>query len=127
VTDSRPSPTVSELDQLREFVRVVDAMSRRRFIETFRRHDQSVSSDGVLTGPDYDREDFDAFLTDFRKVAMSDGERIYLTKVMKTVGKFASDSLRKELKELRDRIFPLLEGKVQSMTLGYEREERRRI
>src|SRR5713101_2270609 len=75
VTTNRPSPANEEREQLRQFVRIVDSMSRRRFMERFREQDHSLSFvGGDVSGPNYDREDFEAFLTDFRKVAMSDNE-----------------------------------------------------
>jgi hypothetical protein len=113
---------VQERGQLRQFVHVVASMDRRRFIKQLREQDQTVSFGQELKGPQYDREDFDAFLTDFRKVAMSDSEPIYLTKVMGTIGKFASDSLRSNLKQLRALILPVLEGRRTGMSIGYNRE-----
>lgn len=120
MADSRPSPDHREREQLRQFVRVVDAMNRRRFIERYRTQDHTILCVGGIKAPDYDREDFDAFLTDFRKVALSDGEPIYLTKVLRTVGKYASDQLREDLKLMRAEIILLLEGKGPAMNIGYE-------
>jgi len=75
MTTPRPSPTNEEREQLCQFVRIVDSMSRRRFMERFRRQDQTLSFvGGEVLGPNYDRDDLEAFLTDFRKVAMSDNE-----------------------------------------------------
>ena len=97
-------------------------MCCRRFIKDLQEQDQTISFNEQLGGPDYDREDFDAFLTDFRKVAMSDNEPIYLTKVLVTVGKFASDDLRKGLTVLRGELLPLLENKVAQMTFTYKKD-----
>jgi hypothetical protein len=122
VAENRPLPTRQERDQLRQFVHVVASMDRRRFIKQLREQAQTISFGQELKGPQYDREDFDAYLTDFRKVAMSDSEPIYLTKVMGTIGKFASDGLRSNLKQLRAQIIPLLEGRRTVMNIGYSRD-----
>src|SRR5258708_6962913 len=108
MAENRPSPTDQERKQLSEFVRVVASMSHRRFIEEMSHQDHTVQFGSELHGPNYDREDFEAFMTDFRKVAMSDNEPIYLTKVLVTVGKLASDTLRANLKLMRSQIVPLL-------------------
>lgn len=123
MTSPRPSPTSEEREQLRQFVRVIDSMSRRRFMERFREQKHTISFVGEVTGPNYDKEDFEAFLTDFRKVAMSDSEPIYLTKVLQTVGKYATEDLRSNLKLFRTHLIPLLEGKKTLMTYTYPRGE----
>jgi hypothetical protein len=122
VPENRLSPTAEERAQLREFVRVVAIMGQRRFLKEYSRQDHSVNFGSELSGPHYDREDLEAFLTDFRKVAMSDSEPIYLTKVLVTVGKLASDDLRSKLKRFRAVIIPLIEGRMSLMQIGYERD-----
>jgi hypothetical protein len=122
VAENRLSPTEQEREQLREFVRVVATMGRRRFLKEYARQDHSVNFGSELQGPHYDREDLEAFLTDLRKVAMSDSEPIYLTNVLVTVGKYASDDLRSNLKRFRRVIIPLLEGRTSLMQIGYDRD-----
>jgi hypothetical protein len=124
MTAPRPSLSPSEREQLRQFVRVVDSMSRRRFMERFRQQDHTLRFIGEVAGPEYDREDFEAFLTDFRKVAMSTSEPIYLTKVLKTVGKYATDELREQLKGFYEDLVPRLEGRKALMTYNYPRGDK---
>ena len=114
--------TIGERNQLRQFVRVVESMSRRRFIETFRSQDHTLHCLQEVAGPQYDREDFEAFLTDFRKVAMSKSEPVYLTKVLGTVGKYATEKLRENLGQFRSCLVPLLEGGRTLMTYSFQRE-----
>jgi hypothetical protein len=118
----KPSPSREEVQQLREFVRVVDSMGRRRFIVRFREQDHSISCAGELVGPEYDKKDFDAFLTDFRKVAMSKSESVYLTKVLRTVGKYASEPMRSALKLCHVNIVPLVEGTRTRIICSFERD-----
>jgi hypothetical protein len=95
-------------------------------MERFRQQDQTLSFvGGEVLGPNYDREDFEAFLTDFRKVAMSDNESVYLTKVLRTVGKYASDDLRSGLKLIHTDLVPLVEGKKTLMKFTYPRGDER--
>ena len=115
----RQSPTSDDLEQLRQFVRVVDSMSRSRFMDEFRKQDHSLNCEGEVTGPTYDQNDFKAFLTDFRKIAMLTGEAVYLRKVLTTIGKLASTELRQALSPFYEDVMPMIEGRKTMMTLSY--------
>jgi hypothetical protein len=125
----RPPLTPEHRQQLRDFVRLVDDMSRSRFIETYRTQDHTISSDldddgtSKITAPDYDWEDFRSFLTVFRQVAISQNESIYFTKILNTVGRYASDELREKIGEMRTPLITRLEGRYRGMMFGKETSE----
>ena len=123
MTTSPPSPTPKDRELLRQFVRVVDSMSRRRFMERFRQQKHTISFVGGVSGPNYDREDFEAFLTDFRKVAMIRRDSVHLTYVLRAVEKYATDDLQSSLKLFHANLVPLVEGKKTLMTYSYQRGE----
>lgn len=122
--NDRPSLTEPHREQLRDFVRLVDEMSRSRFMERYRTQDHTVScgprEDGQygVTAPDYDWEDFRSFLTVFRQVAISKDESVHFIKVIQTVGRYASDRLRPELRKMRKFLAPLLEGRYRGLMVG---------
>lgn len=94
---SRPtSPSDEQRRQLRAFVRHVESMLQSRFfrnVQSMPTHTLSIEDipDGssVFTAPPYDREDFEAFLTRFRQVAMSDSEPVYFNRIRNIVSTFA--------------------------------------
>jgi hypothetical protein len=125
MADARPPMTEGERYQLRSFVRVVYEMDHSRFMAEVRRQRQSMhweqtdDEGGVLTTPDYDWEDFRSFLLSFRQVAVSDREDVYLPKVRKCIGKFASDRARAELAKMKP-IVMLVEGRYSGVQLVSE-------
>jgi hypothetical protein len=111
MADARPSLTPEHRELLRHFVRLVDDMSRSRLIERYRTQDHTISRDGPdARVPDYDWEDFRSFLTTFRQVAISSQEPVYVFKVLKIVGRYASPQLREELGPFKKDLARLLEG-----------------
>jgi hypothetical protein len=119
MAENRPTLTPEHRDLLRHFVRLVDDMSRSRFIERYRTQDHKISCgpNGTIA-PEYDWEDFRSFLTIFRQVAVSQGDPVYLSKITGMVGRYASDDLRRKIAEMRSLVLPRLEGKYHGMKLG---------
>ena len=110
-SDQRPRPTPEERALLRRFIVLVDEMSRSRFIEQYRSQNHTIEMKEEYTeavGPEYDREDFEAFLTRFRQVAISTNEPVYFTKTLKIVAKYASPKLREYLPSRRKLLLRLL-------------------
>jgi hypothetical protein len=121
MAEARPELTPEDRIQLRNFLRLVDGMSRSRFIQAWKTQDQIVTFAGGDGGPDwptYDVEDFRSFLTMFRQVALLNNESVYFNKVFGTVGKYASPELRENLPVLKKKLNDLLEGRVAIMGLG---------
>jgi hypothetical protein len=71
-----------------------------------------------MTTPDYDREDFRSFLTIFHQAAVSKDEPICLIKIMNFVSCYANNDLQKELKEIKLKFNPILEGRYVVMKFG---------
>lgn len=121
---SRPALSPEERNQLRRFVRLVDEMSRSRFIETYRTQDHAISfgteDDGAsrITAPEYDWEDFRSFLTVFRQVAILQQEPAHLGRILTIIGRYASSELQKKLRLMRKDIFARLDGRYSNMKLG---------
>jgi hypothetical protein len=123
---SNPRPVLTEDDhiQLRNFVRLVLEMNRCRFMQFWQTETEPITfgqdADGRLKvgGPEFDMDGFRSFLLPFRQVAMSVSESVYYTKVIGTIGKYASQELRKRLASVRKLLIDLLDGRVQIMSLG---------
>lgn len=111
-------------DLLRHFVRLVDEMSRSRFVERYRKQDHSIScktgEDGepLVTGPEYDWEDFQSFLTTFRQVAISRRETVYILRVIDAVAPYATPAFRVQLSGMRDILKQRLEANYSGMCFG---------
>lgn len=105
---------------LSHFVRLVDDMSRSRFIQRCRTQDHTISCNPTdegpgITAPEYDGEDFDAFLSRFRQVALNKRDSVYVFKVLGIAGKYASADLRKQLRPCRKHLTALLEQRHEGM------------
>lgn len=95
----RVSVSGKDRDLLQHFVRLVDGMSRCRFIEAYRSSSQSIScnEEGGVSAPGYDWEDFRAFMTDFRQIAVAAREPVRLKNICKLVESYASAALKADL------------------------------
>jgi hypothetical protein len=99
-------------------------MSRCRFIERYRTQDHKITcgpaenGESRTTGPDYDWEDFRSFMTDFRQIAKSKTELVYLKSVIETACQYASEHLREELGKAMSTLIPLMEGKYRGIHVG---------
>jgi hypothetical protein len=120
-------PTVNmpeeERAQLKRFVRSVCDMVDSRFIQRGNKQDHSIKvwreDEGWrTTAPQYDWEEFRSFLTMFRQVAVTKDEPIYLPKIRNIISRYGDDSLRIELKQMKDHIQPILDGKASSIRVG---------
>jgi hypothetical protein len=101
-------------------------MRRSRFIETYVKQDQTISfspsgsDEPVITAPEYDREDFVAFLTIFRQLAISKNERVYLFGVTAVASRYASPHFQEQLANMEEALKPQLEGKWTGMKLCHD-------
>jgi hypothetical protein len=102
---------------LRDFVRLVYEMDHCRFVRKYRKQQHTVScwqglnGEAKFTAPDYDWEDFRAFMTIFRRVAIAVQEPTHLANVYKLIRRYASDALRKEIARERPQVMTMLTGK----------------
>ena len=109
--------------QLKQFVFAVYDMADSRFIKRAQAQDHSVKSDPVengdnrITAPDYDAEDFMAFLTTFRQLAMLQKESIYLPRIRNIIERYASDQWRDGLKVVKAQVVPQIQGRFLGMRL----------
>src|SRR5688572_3338748 len=91
-----PTLPQREREQLRLFVQAVCDMVDSRFIQHSNKQDHSIevkrldNGDWNITAPDYDWEDFRSFLTNFRQVAFSDKEPIYLPRIRNIASQYGS-------------------------------------
>jgi hypothetical protein len=117
-----PAVTPTHHYQLKRFVRLVDEMSRSRFIQAYRSQDQTIaagiSKDGedLSQNPEYDLEDLKSFLTCYRQVgyATSDKPSVNLKDIVNIVDLYAGPTLKANLVGLRSStIFPRLEGRYE--------------
>jgi hypothetical protein len=123
MSDPRPPLTPKHRDLLQHFVRLVDDMSRSRFLERFRKQDHTVrfrGEDGQpqITAPNYDWDDFRSFLTTFRQVAISKNETVHVFKITKVARDYASPALRAHLDRLDAGLRPLIKGDYAGISFG---------
>lgn len=105
--------------QLKRFVRLVDEMSRCRFITAYRTQDQTVGAGEDDAGgewrrnPTYDFEDLRSFLTTYRQVghAKNDKPSVNLKDVLDVVDLYAGPELRRLTADIRATTLPHTEGR----------------
>jgi hypothetical protein len=120
---TRPELTPEHRTQLRDFIQLVFTMNQCRFMKKYREQDHCITSEQVFDGvkvsaPDYDWDDFQAFMMAFRKVGIAERESTYLTKIYNLVGRYASDQLRRRLKEQRKQVMLVIDGYWTGMLVG---------
>lgn len=106
-TTKWPCPFDStELTVLRKFRQICEDISTCRFVRDLPKHGSTFKiakqSDGtcVSTYPNYDKDDFLAYLTHFRKL-VAQGESTNIYRVMNIISKYASDEERGAFKNIR--------------------------
>src|SRR5258708_5143899 len=113
--DRQSALTPEHRELLRHFVRLIDDMSRSRFIETYRKQDHKISFDAKaeppITAPEYDWEDFRSFLTMFRQICVSRREIVYVFRIMDIVKPYVSPRMIENMDRMEADLKPLLEGK----------------
>jgi len=104
---SRPCPyNPDELSVLRKFAKVTDDITACRFIRDLPKYKHRFSIEAQPDGscrteyPNYDSDDFIAFLTHYRKL-VANGESTNIFAVMNIIKKYASDDERAALKEIK--------------------------
>jgi hypothetical protein len=123
MASERPDLISEHRAMFRAFVRLVHEMDKCRFVERFGEQDHTVSGEvdanGNLktTAPDYDWEDFCAFMTVFRKVGIAEKEPTHLWKIYKLVGRYASAKLREGLAANYEQVKGMLFGTWTGMNL----------
>ena len=128
MTNLKVLPTQREKIQLAHFERLVQGMINCRIIQKAQTQDHPIKAERIdnetflMTTPDYDREDFRSFLTIFRQVAVLKDEPIYIIKIMNIESRYANNDLRKEPKEIKLKINPILEGRYVAMKFGVNTE-----
>jgi hypothetical protein len=71
--------------------------------------------------PKYDWEDFRSFLTIFRKIAVAEGESIYLPKIINVVSRYGDAQIRDYLKNSKRHITSIVEGRAGVLRWGIKR------
>lgn len=107
---NRPCPfDDGELSVLRKFRQVCEDIAACRFNRDLAKHDNKFTITKMPDGserstyPDYDKDDFLAYLTHFRKlVAQRESTNIF--RVLNIIGKSANDEDRKGIRELRQQL-----------------------
>ena len=115
--------TADELVTLRRFCVVCEDIKSCRFIRTIPTQKHTIKLENLpeggcrLIAPDYDRDDFLAFLTHYRKlVAMN--EKTNLLAVLKLVARYVPVEERSELKRIRKRLVSEAEKPPLQMAIG---------
>jgi hypothetical protein len=124
MTTTCPELTPEHREMFRAFVRLVYEMDQCRFVKKYREQDHTVScrpdagGEAKTTAPDYDWDDFQSFMTIFRKVGIALNEPTYFAKIYKLMGRYASDALRERLGTDRSEVMAMLEGTWTGMQVG---------
>jgi hypothetical protein len=98
--------STNELGALRKFRKICDEVTSCRFVKNLQIQDHSFTSENLPDGsvrnryPNYDKDDFLAFLTHYRKL-VADKEPTNIFKVLKIIARYATDEERASLKEIR--------------------------
>jgi hypothetical protein len=116
--------------QLKRFVKLVDEMSRCRFIESYRKQDRTIGVSVNEAGekqwkhPTYDMEDFRSFLTLYRQVgyAKNDKPSLNLMDILDVVCQYASCDFRADIEKTRRTTQPLMSGQYSAMQLTRYKE-----
>lgn len=95
-----------EVTALRRFGEICEEIMSCRFVRDLPKQPHTFTIENLPDGtsrsryPEYDKDDFLAFLTHFRKLVASK-ERTNIFSVVKIIGKYASDEERAALKRIR--------------------------
>ncbi len=95
--------TQAEQDCLRKFQRVCAQLQECRFVRTLSSIDHSITIDqdpSKCRVPVYDKDDFRAFATHFRKLD-SEGEPTYFFKILKIISRYSGPDVQSALSEIR--------------------------
>ena len=98
--------SAEDLALLRKFSQVCEDIESCRFIRDLPKQDHTFTVENLPDGgsrctyPQYDKDDFFAFLTHFRKL-VANNERTNIFVVLKLIGRYATDEERASLKEIR--------------------------
>jgi hypothetical protein len=117
-----------ELVTLRKFSRICDDITTCRFVRDLPKQEHTFTVENLPDGssratyPEYDRDDFLAFLTHFRKlVAQKESTNIFV--VLKLIGRYATDEERLVLKKVRKTLDAEATNPPLQMAIGPPGEE----
>lgn len=130
MTDETSKFTADEQSSFLRFLKICTDIRQCRFVNDLRKQKNTIDFQKLPDGrwkteyPDYDRDDFRAFLTHYRKLVAT-GEDTNIFRVLKILGRREDDSERIVLKEIRKRLSS--EGRVSpiKIAIGVPGEERR--
>jgi pyoverdine/dityrosine biosynthesis protein Dit1 len=117
-----------ELAVLRKFRQICEDISICRFIRDLPKHENKFTIESLPDGtcrstyPNYDKDDFLAYLTHLRKL-VAQGESTNLYKVMAIIGKSATDDERAALKEIRKMLNEEANAPALQLSIGTEGNE----